>query len=133
MSTPVVATAALLALLALSPADARAEEAKITPLLSRELGDIVGKEVLMLMAEYGPAGSTLPHRHNAHTFVYVLDGSVEMQVEGGEPVTLTAGQTFYEAPEDIHAVSRNASDQQPAKILVFFVKEKGAPPLVAVK
>jgi quercetin dioxygenase-like cupin family protein len=125
--------AAALALLALATPDARAEDAKVTPLLTHELGDMAGKEVLMLTAEYGPAGSTLPHRHNAHTFVYVLEGSVVMQVEGGEAVTLTAGQTFYEAPDDVHAVSRNASDQDPAKILVFFVKDKDAPPLVPVR
>jgi hypothetical protein len=82
----------------------------------------------MVTVEYAPGGSSAEHRHNAHTFVYVLEGTVVMQVKGGREVTLGPGQTFYESPEDVHTVSKNASDTKPAKFLVFFVKEKGAPP-----
>ena len=104
-----------------------AQEAVVTPLMTRELTDLPGKEGLMLTVEYGPGQSSAVHRHNAHTFVYVLEGSVEMQVKGGQPVTLTPGQTFYEGPDDIHVVSRNASKTRPARFLVLLVKNKGAP------
>jgi quercetin dioxygenase-like cupin family protein len=105
-------------------------EAKVTPILSKDLADIPGKEGLMLIVEY-PPGSTDPiHRHNAHGFIYVLEGSIIMQVRGGKEVTLTPGQTFYEGPSDVHVVGRNASQTQPAKFVVFFVKDKGAPILV---
>ena len=87
----------------------------------------------MLTVEYAPGASSAEHRHNAHTFVYVLSGSVVMQVRGGQPVTLGPGQTFYESPDDVHTVSRNASATEPAKFLVFFVKAKGAPPSVPAK
>ena len=81
----------------------------------------------MLLVEYPPGGTTAPHRHDAHTFVYVLEGAIVMQVKGGDAVTLGPGQTFYESPTDVHSVSKNASATRPAKFLVFFVKEKGAP------
>jgi len=84
----------------------------------------------MLAVGYGPGGSSAEHRHNAHTFVHVLEGSVVMQVRGGKEVTLTPGQTFYEGPSDVHVVGRNASQTKPAKFVVFFVKDKGAPILV---
>ena len=87
----------------------------------------------MLTVEYPPGGSSAEHRHNAHVFVYVLEGSVVMAVKGGKEVTLGPGQTFYESPEDIHTVSKNASNTKPAKFLVFFVKDKGAPPTVPAK
>lgn len=101
--------------------------ASVTPLLTRALPDLAGKEVAMLTVEYPPGGASAPHRHDANTFVYVLEGAVVMQVEGGEEVTLRAGDTFYETPTDIHAVSRNASATAPAKFLVFQVKDQGAP------
>ena len=107
-----------------------AEGAKITPLLSKELKESPGKEGLMLIVEYPPGNSDPIHRHNAHGFIYVLEGSVVMQVKGGKQVTLTAGETFYEGPDDVHVVGRNASSTKPAKLLVFFVKDKGAPVLV---
>ena len=110
-----------------------AQGAKVTPLMTKELADIPGKEALMITVEYPPGGKDPVHRHNAHAFVYVLEGSVVMQLKGGKPVTLTAGQTFYEGPDDVHVVSRNASSTQPAKFVVFFVKDKGAPVLVPVK
>jgi quercetin dioxygenase-like cupin family protein len=110
-----------------------AEDAKVTPLITKDLAGVEGKEVKMLTVEYAPGASSAPHKHNAQTFVYVLEGSVVMQVKGGKEVTLGPGQTFYESPEDIHTVSRNASSTQPAKFLVFFVKEKGAPATVPAK
>jgi quercetin dioxygenase-like cupin family protein len=101
-------------------------------LLTKDLG-IAGKEATMLTVEYAPGASSAAHRHNAHTFVYVLEGSVVMQVKGGKEVTLSPGQTFYESPEDVHTVSRNASATKPAKFLVFFVKDKGAPGTVPAR
>ena len=107
-----------------------AQEAKVTELLSKDLTNLPGKEGLMITVEY-PPGSTDPiHRHNAHGFIYVLEGSIVMQVRGGKEVTLTPGQTFYEGPGDVHVVGRNASQTKSAKFVVFFVKDKGAPVLV---
>jgi quercetin dioxygenase-like cupin family protein len=110
-----------------------AQPAKVTDLTSKVLTDIPGKEGLMITVEYLPGGSDPIHRHNAHAFVYVLEGSVVMQVKGGKEVTLGPGQTFYESPQDVHTVSRNASTTNPAKFLVFFVKQKGAPTTVPAK
>ena len=109
------------------------KEAKVTPLFSKDLADFPGKEGLMITVEY-PPGSTDPiHRHNAHGFIYVLEGSIVMQVRGEKEVTLTPGQTFYEGPDDVHVVGRNASQTKPAKFVVFFVKDKGAPIVVPEK
>jgi quercetin dioxygenase-like cupin family protein len=110
-----------------------AQEAKVTPLMTQDLAGITGKEGKMVMAEYAPGGSDAEHRHNAYAFVYVLEGAVVMQVKGWEEVTLGPGQTFYESPEDVHLVPRNASTTQPAKFLVFIVKQKGAPVTVPAK
>jgi quercetin dioxygenase-like cupin family protein len=110
-----------------------AQEAKVTPVISKDLTDIPGKEGLMITVEYPPGGSDPVHRHNAHAFLYVLEGSVVMQVKGGKEVTLTPGQTFYEGPNDVHVVGRNASNTKPARFVVFLVKNKGAPVLVPVK
>ena len=110
-----------------------AQEPKVTSLMSKDLKDFPGKELLMITVEHAPGGSTPIHRHNAHAMVYVLEGSVVMQVKGGKEVTLTPGQTFYEGPDDVHIVDRNASKTQPAKFLVFLIKDKGAPALVPVK
>ena len=125
----------VVAALSLSSGNGAAQEAgaKVVPLMAKDLAGIDGKEGVMLTVEYAPGASSKQHRHNAHTFVYVLEGSVVMQVEGGEPVTLGPGQTFYESPTDIHAVARNASDTRPAKFLVFFVKDKGAPAVVPAR
>ena len=109
------------------------QDAKVTPLLTKSVAGVTGKEVVMLTVEYAPGASSSKHRHNANTFVYVLDGSIVMQVEGGNAVTLGPGQTFYESPDDVHVVSKNASDTKPAKFLVFFVKDKDASSLVPVK
>lgn len=110
-----------------------AEEAKVSPLMTKELSNIPGKEGLVLSVEYQPGGASAAHRHNANAFVYVLEGSIVMQVKGGEPVTLTAGQTFYEGADDIHTVSRNASKTKPAKFIVVLIKDKDAPVLIPEK
>jgi uncharacterized protein YbjT (DUF2867 family)/quercetin dioxygenase-like cupin family protein len=112
---------------------ANEKEAKVTPLFSKDLTDLPGKEGLMLMVEYPPGSMDPIHRHNAHGFIYLLEGSIVMQVKGGKEVTLTPGQTFYEGPEDVHVVGRNASETKPAKFVVFFVKNKNAPVLEPVK
>ena len=110
-----------------------AQEPKVTLLMSKDLKEFPGKELLMITVEHAPGGSTPIHVHNAHAMVYVLEGSVVEQVKGGKEVTLTAGQTFYEGPDDLHVVDRNASSTQPAKFLVVLIKDKGAPVLVPVK
>ena len=110
-----------------------AQEGRVTPLMSEVLTDIPGKEGLMITVEYAPGGSSPIHRHNAYAFVYVLEGSIVMQVKGRKEVTLTPGQTYYESPNDVHVVSRNASATAPAKFLVVLVKDKGAPVVVPVK
>ncbi len=122
----------MLILLCLTSGTLMAQQAKVTPLMSRDLTDVSGKEGLMITVEYPPGGSDPIHRHNAYGFVYVLEGSIVMQVKGGEAVTLTPGQTFYEGPDDVHVVGRNASNTKPAKFLVFLVKDKGAPVLLPV-
>ena len=109
-----------------------AQDAKVTPLMSKDLAEFPGKEALMITVVYPPGASDPIHRHNAHAFLYMLEGSVVMQLKGGKEVTLTPGQTFYEGPDDIHTVGRNASSTQPAKFIVFLVKDKGAPVLVPV-
>ena len=127
-------TKVLIALfLAAATTTASAQEAKVTPLMTQELAGRDGKEGTMVMVEYEPGGSSPAHRHNAYAFVYVLEGAVVMQVKDGKEVTLGPGQTFYESPEDVHTVSRNASTTRPVKFLVFFVKQKGAPIVVPVK
>ena len=105
----------------------------VRSLLSKDLASVPGKEVTMLTVEYSPGESSPTHRHHAQALVYVLEGSIVMQAKGKAPVTLTPGQTWYEGPDDVHEVSRNASNSAPAKYLVFMVKEKGAPILTPVK
>lgn len=107
-----------------------AQEAKVTELMSKDLKECPGKEGLMITVDYPPGSVDPVHRHNAHGFIYVLEGSIVMQVKGGKEVTLTPGQTFYEGPDDVHVIGRNASQTKPAKFVVFFVKNKGAPVLV---
>jgi quercetin dioxygenase-like cupin family protein len=99
----------------------------------KDLYNIPGKEGLMITVEYPPGASDPIHRHNAHGFIYVLEGSIVMQVKGGQEVTLIPGQSFYESPDDVHVVGRNASQTVPAKFIVFLVKDKGAPVLIPVK
>jgi quercetin dioxygenase-like cupin family protein len=107
-----------------------AQEAVVKPLMTKELADMPGREALMITVEYPPGSKDAPHRHNAHAFVYVLEGTIVMQLKGKQPVTLTAGQTFYEGPGDVHVVGRNASSTKPARFLVLLLKDKGAPVLV---
>ena len=124
MKAPYILALALLTVLATTSS---AQESVATALFQTDLPDIEGREAVVLEVVYPPGVSSASHRHNAHTFVYVLGGTVIMQVAGSEPQTLVAGQTFYESPNDIHSVSRNGSATEAAKILVFFIKMKGAP------
>src|SRR5215469_6651937 len=110
-----------------------AQDGQVTTLMSKDLPECPGKEGMMISVFYPPGASTPIHRHNAHAFVYVLEGTIVMQVKGGKELTLTPGQTFYEGPNDIHVVSRNASTTKPAKFLVVLVKNKDAPILTPVK
>ena len=126
MTTTLVA----LVLLGLMTGTAMAQPPKVMPLMSKDLPESPGREILMITVEHAPGGSSPSHRHNAHAVVYVLEGSVIMQVKGGQQVTLTEGQTFYEGPNDVHVVDRNASSTKPAKFVVFIIKDKGAPALV---
>jgi quercetin dioxygenase-like cupin family protein len=109
------------------------QEAEATPVISKPLPNFPGKEVVMITVTYPPGRSGAVHRHNAHGFIYVLEGSIVMGVKGGEPVTLVPGQTFYEGPNDIHTIGRNASKTTPAKFLVFLIKDQDAPISVPVK
>jgi quercetin dioxygenase-like cupin family protein len=123
----------LLVLPLLIAGKAMAQEAVVKPIFSKDLTNFPGKEALMITVEY-PPGSTDPvHRHNANAFVYVLEGSIIMQVKGGKEVTLTSGQTFYEGPDDVHVVGRNASNTKPAKFVVFLLKDSGTPVFVPIK
>ena len=127
MTTRLVALALLCLMLT---STAMAEQAKVMSLMSKDLPESPGKEMLMITVEHAPGGSSPVHRHNAHAMVYVLEGSVVMQVKGGKQVTLTAGQSFYEGPDDVHVVDRNASRTKPARFLVVLIKDKGAPAVV---
>ena len=129
MTTRLVA----LVLLCLVTGTAMAQQAKVTSLMSKDIPENPGKEMLMITVEHAPGGSSAIHRHNAQAMLYVLEGSVVEQVKGGEQVTLTPGQTFYEGPDDVHVVDRNASSTKPAKFLVVLIKDKGAPALLPVE
>ena len=130
----IVRNLAALLLLAAGAANAQqappeAPEAIVAPLMTKALADYPGKEALVLTVVYPPdAGAADPvHRHNAHAFVYVLEGSIVMGMRGGQPVTLTPGQTFYEGPDDVHTIGHNASQTKPAKFLVVLLKNSGDP------
>ena len=123
-------TAAALACCALPGIAAHAsDDVSVTSLLTRPLPELPGKEVLMITVTFAPGAADPVHRHDAHGFIYVLEGSIVMQVKGGKEVTLKSGETFYEGPNDVHVVGRNASSTQPAKFLVLLVKKQGAPVL----
>ncbi|MDL2397850.1 cupin domain-containing protein [Rhizobium mayense] len=109
------------------------DTAHVTPLMQKDLPNYPGKEGLMISVEYGPGGSSPIHKHEANAFVYVLEGAVVMQVKGQKEVTVSAGETYYESPTDIHLVSRNASDTKPVKFIVVLLKNKGAPVVMPVK
>lgn len=113
-------------------ADDAGTGAKVRPLMQKALPDFPGKEGLILEVEYAPGHVELPHRHDAHVFVYVLEGSLEMGVAGDKPIVLKKGGTFYENPQDVHLHGRNLSKTKPAKLLVFFVKNEGTPPVLPV-
>ena len=133
MTNKKLALIPLLMFLAAGASFAEPEQPPVTSLMSKDLTNMPGKEVLMITVEYPPGWSDPIHRHNAQAFVYVLEGSVVMQVKDGKEVTLTPGQTFYEGTDDVHLIGRNASTTKPAKFLVILVKNKGAPVLVPVK
>jgi quercetin dioxygenase-like cupin family protein len=126
-------TAVLAFLLSLAGGTLAAQNDPVRTLLSKDLAGAPGKELSMITVEYPPGGSTRAHTHDAQAMVYVLEGSIVMQAKGKARVTLAPGQTWYEGPDDVHLVSRNASDSAPAKYLVFMVKDKGAPILTPVK
>jgi quercetin dioxygenase-like cupin family protein len=105
------------------------EAADVKDLFAVDLADYPGKEARMLEVSYPPGARDMVHRHNAHALVYVLEGEIVMQLKGKPAVTLKAGQTFYEGPEDVHVVGRNASATQPARFVVVLLKAKGAPVL----
>ena len=113
--------------------EVKAPEAKVTPLMSKDIKEFPGKQGEMIIVDYPPGSVDPVHRHNAHAFVYVLEGSIVMQLKGQKEVTLKAGDTYYEGPDDVHTVGKNASTTEPAKFVVFFVKDKGAPILVPEK
>ncbi|HWK71090.1 MAG TPA: cupin domain-containing protein [Burkholderiaceae bacterium] len=117
----------MIASLPLGAAHAAPPEAIVKQVMSRPLDDYPGKEALMITVDYPPGAVDPVHRHNAHSFVYVLEGSIVMQVQGGAAVTLKPGQSFYEGPNDLHTVGRNASQTEPAKFLVVLLKERNMP------
>lgn len=125
-------TRALAFALTLAGGPLMGQDAVVRPLLSKDLAGDSAREVTMIAVEYPPGGSDPVHRHHAQALVFVLEGSIVIQVRGGAPVTLTPGQTFYEGPDDVHIVGRNASRTAPARFLVFLVKEKGAPILTPI-
>ncbi len=112
---------------------ALADDAKVTPVIHKELDGLSNKEGVMLIVEYGPGMSSKKHRHDAHAFVYVLEGEIAMQVAGGDLVKLGAGDTFYESPNDVHLISKNVSNTETAKFLVFSLKEKNSPVVIPVE
>ena len=126
-------TRVIVALACLMSCTLMAQEAKVTQLMAKDLTSLPGKEGVMITVEYPPGHSDAVHRHDAYAFVYVLEGSIVEQVRDGKEVTLTPGQTFYEGPNDVHVVGRNASQTKPAKFLVFLVKNKGVPIILPAK
>lgn len=125
--------ACMLGLAAASAAQAAAPDAAVSSLMQKALSDFPGKEVVLLTVDYPPGAVDPVHRHDAHGFIYVLEGSIVMGVKGGKEVTVNPGQTFYEGPQDVHTVGRNASKTRPAKFLVFLLKDQAKPVLIPVK
>jgi quercetin dioxygenase-like cupin family protein len=123
----------MLGLAAASAAQAAAPDAAVSSLMQKALSDFPGKEVVLLTVDYPPGAVDPVHRHDAHGFIYVLEGSIVMGVKGGKEVTVNPGQTFYEGPQDVHTVGRNASKTRPAKFLVFLLKDQAKPVLIPVK
>ena len=129
MKYPALAATLLLAAASLATT-ASAQETKVTPLLTSDIKGVPGKEAALLLVEFEPGASDPVHRHNALAYVYVLEGTIIMQVRGGKEETLGPGETFVERPDDVHLIGRNASTTQPAKFLAYFVKDSGAPPVL---
>ena len=129
LASSLIATGTLMA----QNATPRTAQETITTLITKDLAVLPGEQVLMYTVDFPPGFSSPVHRHNAQVCVYVLEGSVVMQVRGKEELTLGRGQSFYEDPDDIHVVSRNASRTKPAKFLVFLINKKGAPLLLPAK
>lgn len=137
-STPLLRTLCALAFAgcsahAVAQAQAAPPHPVVTELMTQALANIPGKDVLMITVDYAPGGADPVHRHDAHGFIYVLEGSIVMGVKGGKEQTLLPGQTFYEGPRDVHTVGRNASQTAPAKFLVFLLKDKNKPAVISVK
>jgi len=132
MTLPRMLTLMLLLASGVAAAQPSAPEAKVAPLMTKALSDYPGKEVTMISVEYPPGAVDPVHRHDAHGFIYVVEGSIVMGVRGGKPVTLKAGETFYEGPDDVHTIGRNASQSEPARFVVFLLKDRGAPVLTPV-
>lgn len=105
--------------------DVDASHPKVTELFTKVLSDYPGKEALMITVEFPPGAVDPVHKHDAHAFVYVIEGSIVMGVKGGREVTLMPGDTFYEAPTDIHTVGRNASKTESARFVVLLLKNQG--------
>ena len=97
--------------------------------LQRDLPDVDVKDWSITAVEltYAPGESSAAHRHPGITIVYVLEGEIRSQVGEGPETTYRAGQMFLEAPNQLHGVSRNASDSQPAKFLAMLLAPKGKP------
>jgi quercetin dioxygenase-like cupin family protein len=127
------AGAAWMLAVGLATSDPVSQRATVTPLVAKVLSNDEKKELSMITVEYPPGGSTPAHTHHAQALLYVVEGSIVMQVEGGTAVTLSPGQTWYEGPDDVHVVSRNASSSAPAKYVVFMVKDAGAPILTPIE
>jgi quercetin dioxygenase-like cupin family protein len=111
---------------------ARANAADVKPLMAKPLPELPGKEAVMLEVSYPPGAKDMAHRHDAHALLYVLEGTIQMQLQGGPQVTLKAGDTFYEGPDDVHVLGRNASNSEPARFVVVLLKRKDAPVLTPV-
>jgi quercetin dioxygenase-like cupin family protein len=123
----------ILYLVCIAPSCSIAQQVQVTPLMSKDINEFPGKEGTMISVEYAPGASEPVHRHSAYVFVYVVEGAVVMQIRGGKDMTLKAGQTFYEAPTDVHVIARNASTTKPAKFIAFLVKDKDAPTHIPAK
>lgn len=132
-SQPMLSVLALAAVMFAAPVYADPPHAEVTPVMSKDLPDFPGKEALMIIVDYPPGAVDPVHRHDADGFIYVLEGSIVMQVKGGPETVLKPGDSFYEGPDDIHTVGRNASKTEPAKFLVVLLKNKNAPVLTLVK
>jgi quercetin dioxygenase-like cupin family protein len=132
-SSKAVFVLALLVTSSLVPSSTLMAQETITTLITKDLAGHSGEQTLMYTVDFPPGFSSPVHRHNAQVCVYVLEGSVVMQVRGQKELTLGPGQTFYEDPNDIHVVSRNASNTKPAKFLVFLINKKGAPLVIPAK